>query len=72
LKAMVILKFVVGSQSSLLYYLWNVRLTLQHALGSRHNSSGALKRWGSKEAIYSFHGSICLQEGDTAESFKVL
>lgn len=40
--------------------------------GSRYNNFGTFKRRSSEEAIYCFHGSVCLQEGDTFESFKVL
>lgn len=47
-------------------------LTLQISLGSRYNSFGTLKRRSRKEAIHCFHGSVYIQEGDTAESFKVL
>lgn len=42
------------------------------SLGSRYKSLGTLKGRGRKEAIHCFHGSVCLQEGDTPESFKVL
>lgn len=47
-------------------------LILLQTLGSRYNRFGTFCGGGSKETIHCFHGSVCLQEGDTSESFKVL
>ena len=47
-------------------------LTLLHNLASRYDCPGPFKGWGSKETIHCFYGSVCIQEGDTSESIKVL
>lgn len=50
----------------------SIMLTPLYASGSRYNSFGTFEGWGSKETIHCFHGSLCLQEGDSSESFEVL
>lgn len=73
LKAMVSFRFCIAEQTYKSEWLsTNAYATFTYTSGSRHDGVGAFEGRGFKETIHCFNGSVCLQEGDTFEPFKVL